>query len=233
MIQEPSQEPGRPTVFLSHSSNDKDFVERLAGDIEKAGIDVWYDRWEIRVGDSIVGKINAGLKDSDYVIAVISPNSVQSKWVTLEIDAALIESLGKKSSYLLPVLLADTDLPPLLRDRRYADFRRDYEQGLREVLNVLSEDASLVAKVEEIPAEIPCVLWGIKQRELRAKLNDGLDLEEVKTICFNLEIDFHNLAGAGATKNEKIMEMILFLKRRGQLHLLIKEIADMRPDLCR
>ncbi len=230
MIQEPSQEPSRPTVFLSHSSKDKDFVDRLAADLERAGIDVWYDRWEIGVGDSIVSKINAGLKESDYVIAVISPDSVQSKWVTLEINAALIESLGKKSSYLLPILLADTDLPPVLRDRRYADFHRDYEQGLREVLDVLAEDASMVAKAEEIPAEIPCGLWGVKQRELRAKLNNGLDLQEVKDICFDLEIDFDNLAGD--TKNEKIRELILFLKRRGQLHLLIEEIADKRPDLC-
>jgi hypothetical protein len=229
-MQDTTERTDRPKVFLSHSSQDKEFTDRLVVDLEKAGVDVWYDRWEIRAGDSIVSKINAGLKDSDYVLVVISPNSVGSPWVTLEINAALIESLGNRSSYLLPVLLADTDLPPVLRDRRYADFRRDYEGGLREVLDVLVQEDTPVARGEEIPPDVPCGLWGVDRGELRRRLNAGLAMREVKTICFDLELDFDNFAGD--TKNDKIMELILFLVRRAQLPRLIEWITRNRRDLC-
>jgi len=50
-----------PKVFISHSSKDKAFAEHLAADLKNAGLEVWLDKWEIEVGDSIVKKINAGL----------------------------------------------------------------------------------------------------------------------------------------------------------------------------
>lgn len=46
-----------PSLFLSHSSADKTFVEKLAKDLEGVGVNVWFDKWEIKVGDSLTGKI--------------------------------------------------------------------------------------------------------------------------------------------------------------------------------
>lgn len=39
-----------PTIFLSHTSIDKPFVEKLARDLQRLGISVWYDKYEIKVG---------------------------------------------------------------------------------------------------------------------------------------------------------------------------------------
>lgn len=38
-----------PSLFLSHSSADKTFVEKLAKDLEGVGVNVWFDKWEINV----------------------------------------------------------------------------------------------------------------------------------------------------------------------------------------
>lgn len=38
-----------PSLFLSHSSADKTFVEKLAKDLEGVGVNVWFDKWEIKV----------------------------------------------------------------------------------------------------------------------------------------------------------------------------------------
>jgi hypothetical protein len=54
-------------IFLSHSSQDKDSVRRLAEDLRRVGIEVWLDEWEIRVGDQISRKIQEGLKNTDYL----------------------------------------------------------------------------------------------------------------------------------------------------------------------
>ena len=56
-----------PSLFLSHSSADKTFVEKLAKDLEGVGVNVWFDKWEIKVGDSLTGKIEEGLQANDYL----------------------------------------------------------------------------------------------------------------------------------------------------------------------
>lgn len=50
-------------VFLSHSTQDKTFVEQLAHDLTGHGLHVWYSDWEIKVGDSIVQKISQGINE--------------------------------------------------------------------------------------------------------------------------------------------------------------------------
>lgn len=50
--------------FLSHSSKDKTLAHRLATDIKISGIDVWFDEWEIEIGQSISQKVQLGLKEA-------------------------------------------------------------------------------------------------------------------------------------------------------------------------
>lgn len=64
-----------PSLFLSHSSADKTFVEKLAKDLEGVGVNVWFDKWEIKVGDSLTGKIEEGLQANDYLELVVTCGS--------------------------------------------------------------------------------------------------------------------------------------------------------------
>lgn len=49
-------------VFISHTSEDKeDFVEPLVNALREAGLNVWYDRFELKLGDSLRAKIDQGL----------------------------------------------------------------------------------------------------------------------------------------------------------------------------
>jgi len=73
------------TVFISYSNKDRDFAERLATDLRASGAGVWFDQWEIKVGDSITQKINDGIHDNDYLAVVLSPDSVASPWVRKEL----------------------------------------------------------------------------------------------------------------------------------------------------
>jgi len=129
-----------PTLFISYSSEDKNFAEQLATNLKNLGIGIWLDKWEIKVGDSIIEKIEKGIRDNDFLGIVLSPSSVESKWVRKELSAALIKELKSKSVVILPILLRDCDIPPLISDKRYADFRHDYQTGLHELLEVLSSE---------------------------------------------------------------------------------------------
>ena len=129
-----------PTLFISYSSEDRNFAERLATDLRNLGIGIWLDKWEIKVGDSIIEKIEKGIKDNDFLGIVLSPSSVKSKWARKELSAALMKELKSKSVVILPIFLRDCDIPPLISDKRYADFRKNYQTGLRELLEVLSSE---------------------------------------------------------------------------------------------
>jgi hypothetical protein len=65
-------------VFLSHSSKDKPFVTRLAADLVARGIPVWFDSWELEIGDSLSERIFEGIDESTYLILALSADSTES-----------------------------------------------------------------------------------------------------------------------------------------------------------
>jgi len=115
-------------VFISHSSDDHDFVLKLSKKLKEDLIDVWVDDWEIKVGDSIVQKINEGLENSSFFIIVLSKYSLKSSWVLKELNSALMLQLTKKDIKILPIFLEinPEDAPPLLRDIHGVKFSRNF-----------------------------------------------------------------------------------------------------------
>ena len=60
--------------FISHASEDKDDIVRsLADSLKESGFEVWYDEFELKIGDSLRKKIDAGLTNSRFGIVIISP----------------------------------------------------------------------------------------------------------------------------------------------------------------
>jgi len=115
--------PGK--VFISRSSQDKDFVERLVEDLATRSIPVWYDKLDLRVGDSVPGSINTGLADAKHFLIVLSPAALDSAWVREELNAGLMKQVSLGGTFVVPVLYKDCPIPPLLAHRRFADFRSD------------------------------------------------------------------------------------------------------------
>ena len=124
-------------VFICHASEDKPFVELLTTALDRQAIGFWYDRREIKVGDSIVEKINDGLSEATHLIVVLSTASVAKAWVKREMSSSLMRQLGDRSIKLLPILREDCTIPPLLADMKYADFREDFDCGFTELIDGL------------------------------------------------------------------------------------------------
>jgi hypothetical protein len=127
-------------VFISYTHTDRDFAARLAVDLTRAGVNVWYDQWEILPGDSIVEKIDSALQWNDHLLIVLSPEATQSRWVAREINSSLLKSLDGRSVSLIPVLKDQCALPILIADLRYVDFTQSYDSGF----------AALLARFENI-----------------------------------------------------------------------------------
>src|ERR671918_122425 len=122
-------------VFISYSSKDRAFVDKLARHLVRAKTHVWVDAWELNVGDSLVQKIQDAIKSASALLVVLSKASVESEWCRRELSAGLIRELDERRVLVLPLLLEDCDIPMFLREKKYADFRTDYDQGLRDTLD--------------------------------------------------------------------------------------------------
>jgi hypothetical protein len=132
-------------IFLSHNHRDKAFVRRLGIDLQRLGANVWLDDSEIGLGDSIVARVQHALTSADYVAVILSPHSVQSKWVQRELEVALNQELKTGETKILPLLLSDCSIPAFLEGRMYADFRDEhqYEVGLASIARRLKPKPAL------------------------------------------------------------------------------------------
>jgi hypothetical protein len=124
-------------VFLSYTGSDKAFVERLNTDLVNAGLKVWWDSWDIEVGDSIVEKVDKALSTHDHFVVVLSPAAVRSRWVKKELNSALMRSLSDRRIKLLPVLYETCRVPTIISDIKYADFTKDYSTGFSSLTKAL------------------------------------------------------------------------------------------------
>lgn len=96
---------GRMTwdVFISHASEDKDAVAlplaKLLGD---RGVKVWIDAHELKLGDSLRGKIDEGLAKSQWGLVILSPSFFRKPWFQAEVDALVSREMGGQR-VVLPV----------------------------------------------------------------------------------------------------------------------------------
>lgn len=90
-------------VFISHASEDKDDVVRpLAIALQSKGLSVWYDEFELKIGDSLRRKIDAGLAKSNFGIVVISRDFIKKGWTNYELDGLITRAVSGEQ-ILLPI----------------------------------------------------------------------------------------------------------------------------------
>lgn len=90
-------------VFISHASEDKDAVVRpLANALKEKGLNVWYDEFELKIGDSLRRKIDQGLSKSRFGIVVISRSFIKKGWTNYELDGLMTKAISGQQT-LLPI----------------------------------------------------------------------------------------------------------------------------------
>jgi hypothetical protein len=131
-------------VFISHASEDKDDVVRdLAHGLQRHGLEVWYDEFALRIGDSLRRKIDVGLSTSRFGVVVLSPDFFSKNWSQYELDGLVTREMSGERQIILPVWHGVT------RD----DVMR-FSPSLADKIALRTADSS----VEEIAAEIADVV---------------------------------------------------------------------------
>jgi hypothetical protein len=124
-------------VFISHRRSDTKEAERLAKDVRGAGHQVWFDEWEINIGDSIVERMNQGLSGTVYVVVCYSSAGIETPWMGREWLSALARQLDGHGVTILPVLLTGGAPPAILADIKYADLTKDWSAGMSMLLRAI------------------------------------------------------------------------------------------------
>lgn len=113
-----------PTIFISHSHLDKErFVRRFSELLEEKQIPIWLDEKNLKVGEPFWERIDNAIESSDYVVVVLSRNSVSSLGVAEELRTAQLYNLDKVK--ILPIRidpLPYEQIPARLRSRHILDF---------------------------------------------------------------------------------------------------------------
>ena len=90
-------------VFISHASEDKEEVARpLAEALRKNGLSVWYDEFELKIGDSLRRKIDKGIANSNFGIIVISRDFISKGWTNYELDGLITKAVNGEQT-MLPI----------------------------------------------------------------------------------------------------------------------------------
>ncbi len=90
-------------VFISHATEDKEKVARpLAIALNAEGLRVWYDEFELKIGDSLRRKIDTGVASSRFGVVIISPSFFAKEWPQYELDG-LVTKAGTGKQVILPL----------------------------------------------------------------------------------------------------------------------------------
>lgn len=142
------EESKKYDVFISHASEDKDEVVRpLAYALQSEGLTVWYDEFEMKIGDSLRRKIDKGLANSQFGIVVLSKDFIKKGWTNYELDGIITKSMTGEQ-VVLPIWHNITkkeviEFSPSLADRLARNTAAyTVEEIAKEIAEVISESAN-------------------------------------------------------------------------------------------
>ena len=126
-------------IFLSHNIADKPIVRQIAQSLENVygRESVFYDEWSIQPGDSIIGKMNNGIEKCKYFFFFVSENSLKSKMVELEWQAAIMKLIN--GIIFIPVRLDKSLMPAILTQILYIDlYTYGLSEAIRQIIDVIN-----------------------------------------------------------------------------------------------
>ena len=147
-------------VFLSHNQQEKPWVRRLYQFLVQNGLKVFFDEVNVPPGADFISAIETAASSSSNLALVLSPGSLNSKWVGMETQLAMMRSIGDSKQSIIPIVLDDIDLTkvrPWLHTLNWVDLREPEtrERKLRVLLQHFG-----IKNADTIPTkDLQTLLW--------------------------------------------------------------------------
>lgn len=120
-------------VFICHSHVDKaTYANPLNEALNAQGVSCWIDEAQILPGESIVEKVNEGLRTSRFIVVIITASFMERRWPQKELNAALSKEIRTGDVAVVPILDVDRNTYferyPLFEDKLYLDWREGIDR---------------------------------------------------------------------------------------------------------
>jgi hypothetical protein len=142
------------SCFISYSSRDELFAEKLYLDLQERGVRCWYAPHDMKIGERILDSIYAAIRRREKLLLILSEKSVASDWVRDEVERAFAEERDRGDSVVFPVRIDDEVLDSnmswalkIRENRHIGDFRqwsieKEYQRSLKRLLRDLRRPGS-------------------------------------------------------------------------------------------
>ena len=124
-------------LFLSHASQDRAFVNKLATFLAERKIPFWYSKRNLVGAQQWHDEIGKALRTCDWFLVVLSPAAVRSRWVKRELLYAL--RVDRYENRIIPVYLKRCDDEALswtLASLQRVDFAKGFNRSCRELIKI-------------------------------------------------------------------------------------------------
>jgi hypothetical protein len=140
------------SCFISYSTEDQAFADRLHADLQNKGVRCWFAPEDLKIGDRFRQRIDEAIRLHEKLLVILSEHSVRSDWVREEVESCLERESREKKPVLFPVRLDDTVLETeeawaasIRRQRHIGDFRAwkkhdAYQKALERLLRDLKAE---------------------------------------------------------------------------------------------
>jgi hypothetical protein len=95
------------SCFISYSSEDQEFANKLYGDLQNKGVRCWFAPEDLKIGDRFRDRIDESIRLHDKLLLILSENSVSSQWVGDEVEAAFEREQREGRTVLFPTRIDD------------------------------------------------------------------------------------------------------------------------------
>lgn len=121
------------SLFISHSSKNKDFAQKLHDDLRANAVRCWLDNEDMKGGRKLHEQIDEAIRSHDKLLLILSPESMASEWVKTEIAKARKREIKEGKQLLFPVRLCSFET---LRDWECfdSDTGKDSAKEIREYM---------------------------------------------------------------------------------------------------
>ena len=146
------------SCFISYSSKDQDFAERLHADLQNKGVRCWFAPEDLKIGARTRPAIDEAIRVRDKLLLILSEKSIESDWVEKEVETAFEEESRRKETVLFPIRLDNTVMQTdeawaadIRRTRNIGDFRDwkkhdAYQKAFERLIRDLKQEAETSGK---------------------------------------------------------------------------------------
>jgi hypothetical protein len=118
------------SCFISYSSKDHEFAERLHADLRGKNVRCWFAPEDLKTGDRLRPSFDEAIRIHDKLMVLLSESSISSPWVEKEVETAFEKERREKRTVLFPIRLDDAVMETneawaadIRRGRHIGDFR--------------------------------------------------------------------------------------------------------------